>query len=185
MCQFFWWGSPCTGQSTGGGPYLFFRSLEPLPGEPILRPLAGLYKTRISHLAGNSRPPASRGGSPGTQGASASPPELTDRGASTTETMLAGRWKTARMVALHAILLHPTEVAPGEICGDECAPGRRRRVAVGDLLTPELFGDFFELASSEKHSDQCAHDECDVSDATARRVSGAIPHSRTIIKARA
>ena len=23
MCQFFWWGSPCTGQSTGGGPYLF------------------------------------------------------------------------------------------------------------------------------------------------------------------
>ena len=55
MCQFFWWGSPCTGQSTGGGPYLFFRSPEPLPGEPILRPLAGLYKTRISHLAGNTR----------------------------------------------------------------------------------------------------------------------------------
>ena len=54
MCQFFWWGSPCTGQSTGGGPYLFFRSPEPLPGEPILRPLAGLYKTRISHLAGNT-----------------------------------------------------------------------------------------------------------------------------------
>ena len=54
MCQFFWWGSPCTGQSTGGGPYLFFRSPEPLPGEPILRPLAGLYKTRNSHLAGNS-----------------------------------------------------------------------------------------------------------------------------------
>ena len=54
MCQFFWWGSPCTRQSTGGGPYLFFRSLEPLPGEPILRPLAGLYKTRNSHLAGNS-----------------------------------------------------------------------------------------------------------------------------------
>ena len=54
MCQFFWWGSPCTGQSTGGGPYLFFRSPEPLPGEPILRPLAGLYKTRNSHLAGNT-----------------------------------------------------------------------------------------------------------------------------------
>ena len=35
------------------GPYLFFRSPEPLPGEPILRPLAGLYKTRNSHLAGN------------------------------------------------------------------------------------------------------------------------------------
>ena len=41
-------------KSTGGGPYLFFRSPEPLPGEPILRPLAGLYKTRNSHLAGNT-----------------------------------------------------------------------------------------------------------------------------------
>lgn len=53
MCQFSWWGSPCTGQSTGGGPYLFFRSPEPLPGEPILSLLAGLYRTRNSHLAGN------------------------------------------------------------------------------------------------------------------------------------
>ena len=33
---------------------VFFRSPEPLPGEPILRPLAGVYKTRISHLAGNN-----------------------------------------------------------------------------------------------------------------------------------
>ena len=41
-------------KSTGGGPYLFFRSPEPLPGEPILRPLAGLYETRNSHLAGNT-----------------------------------------------------------------------------------------------------------------------------------
>ena len=52
--------------SSGGGhrvpgkvlavaPISFFRSPEPLPGEPILRPLAGLYKTRISHLAGNSQ----------------------------------------------------------------------------------------------------------------------------------
>ena len=56
MCQFSGGGHLVPGQSTGGGPYLFLRSPEPLPGEPILRPLAGLYKTRNSRLAGNTMP---------------------------------------------------------------------------------------------------------------------------------
>ena len=42
-------------KSTGGGPYLFFRSPEPLPGEPILRPLAGLYQNQELSLGGQQR----------------------------------------------------------------------------------------------------------------------------------
>ena len=37
MCQFFWWGGHrCTGESTGGGPYLFSVVFgTPLPGESL------------------------------------------------------------------------------------------------------------------------------------------------------
>ena len=50
-------------KSTGGGPYLFLQSPESLPGEPILRPMAGLYQTRNSHLASNSTNHAQTAGS--------------------------------------------------------------------------------------------------------------------------
>ena len=48
------------------------------------------------------RPPGSSAASPPTVAASGLASELTARGASTTETMLAGNWKTARMVAHYA-----------------------------------------------------------------------------------
>ena len=55
MCQFFWWGSPLYREKYRRWPLSLFGGLrKPFRANLILPPLAGLYTTRNSHLAGNT-----------------------------------------------------------------------------------------------------------------------------------